>query len=598
MKEEVMLNLARKWRSKQFQEIIGQELSIRMLKNSLYRDHYFPVYLFSGQRGCGKTTTARVFAAAINCEQLSLFQQDPKKSMLPCLTCVSCSAMQKGKHPDFIEIDAASHTGVDNVRQIVESSSLLPLMGRKKIYLIDEAHMLSKAAFNALLKILEEPPATALFVLATTDPQKIIETVKSRCFQVFFNPVESNYLLQHLSNVCKQEKIRFDKEGLDLIIKQTDGSVRDALNMLEQARFSSAIVTKESVLNILGHIDDERLLKLLENVISGNPKELLQFIKDQKLQLFSADFIWHRYMALVHALIWQKYGVEPIEFNAYVTQLKKIAKKCTFHHLQLMLDVLCESEAIFLKTTAQHSFLQMILLRLCARNNRSNNNTGGSSGAAQQHAPGMPDDKVDFLLDEDEREPEEDDGFSDEQEGMKESYTAQWKNFVTQVQQLNDPLLNSVFSQGDITAFDSKTGVLNVAFARDLAFFNDWLQNTKQSWVPLLQKAFGQQAKLQSAFTKEKKKTIHNMLKKQEKSESAGAKKTKDLQAIVPNPQQKNQIRSNSFTAKGYGQKGPANQSFAQASRGPKIDVSDSQQWAKTHVLLQYFPGTVHEMRG
>lgn len=594
--KEVMLNLARKWRSKQFQEIIGQELSIRMLKNSLYRDHYFPVYLFSGQRGCGKTTTARVFAAAINCEQLQSFQQDPKSSILPCLKCVSCSAMQKGKHPDFIEIDAASHTGVDNVRQIVESSSLLPLMGRKKIYLIDEAHMLSKAAFNALLKVLEEPPATALFILATTDPQKIIETVKSRCFQVFFNPVESNYLFQHLSTVCKQENIRFDKGGLDLIIKQTDGSVRDALNMLEQARFSSAIVTKESVLSILGHIDDERLLELLENVISGEPKRLLQFIKDQRLQLFSADFIWHRYMALVHALIWQKYGVEPVEFSAYAAQLKRIAKKCTFHHLQLMLDTLCENETIFLKTTAQHSFLQMILLRLCARN-RSNNNAGGSSGAAQQHAPGVPDDKVDFLLDEDERESEDEDEPSDEQEEMEEPYMAQWKNFVTGVQQLNDPLLNSVFSQGDVVAFDTQTGVLNVAFAKDLAFFNDWLQNTKKSWFPLLQKFFGAQANLQSAFTKENKKPINGVVKKQQAAGSSASKKANVAPPVSSQPRQTNQYRSSSYGAKGHGQKGRTHQSFVQV-RGPKVDVSDTQQWAKTHLLLQYFPGTVHEMRG
>ncbi|HZW61234.1 MAG TPA: AAA family ATPase, partial [Candidatus Babeliales bacterium] len=152
------LNLARKWRSRNFDQIVGQELSVKMLKNSLYLGQFFPVYLFSGQRGCGKTSTARVFAAAVNCKQLPSFQQNPKNFSIPCLTCESCTAMMQGQHPDFFEIDAASHTGVDTIRQIIDASQLLPLMGAKKIYLIDEAHMLSKASFNALLKILEEPP--------------------------------------------------------------------------------------------------------------------------------------------------------------------------------------------------------------------------------------------------------------------------------------------------------------------------------------------------------------------------------------------------------------------------------------------------------
>src|SRR5580704_14546635 len=133
------LNLTRKWRSKNFDQIIGQELSIRILKNSLYKDQLFPVYLFSGQRGCGKTTTARIFAAAINCQELSQFQSNPKSISIPCLVCSSCCAMSKGQHPDFSEIDAASHTGIDTIRQLIDSAQLLPILGRKKIYLIDEA---------------------------------------------------------------------------------------------------------------------------------------------------------------------------------------------------------------------------------------------------------------------------------------------------------------------------------------------------------------------------------------------------------------------------------------------------------------------------
>ena len=146
------LNLARKWRPKDFKQIIGQEIPIKILLNSLYLKKLFPVYLFAGPRGCGKTSTARIFAAAINCEQLINFQNKPNSHSIPCLKCESCKSMLNAQHPDFIEIDAASHTGVENVRQILQNCVYIPLSGNKKIYLIDEAHMLSKASFNAFLK--------------------------------------------------------------------------------------------------------------------------------------------------------------------------------------------------------------------------------------------------------------------------------------------------------------------------------------------------------------------------------------------------------------------------------------------------------------
>ena len=137
------INLARRLRPQQFSQIIGQDIPVRMLKNSLYLNKFFPVYLFAGQRGCGKTSTARVFAAAANCESLATFQQNPTQADIPCLSCASCLAMKRNAHPDFIEIDAASNTGVDNVRQLIETAAYVPLQGKKKIYLIDEAHMLS-----------------------------------------------------------------------------------------------------------------------------------------------------------------------------------------------------------------------------------------------------------------------------------------------------------------------------------------------------------------------------------------------------------------------------------------------------------------------
>ena len=304
------LNLARKWRSKNFDQIVGQELSVKILKNSLYLDRFFPVYLFSGQRGCGKTTTARVFAAAVNCEYLEAFRKNPRSQQLPCNSCASCVAMLKGKHPDFIEMDAASHTGVDNVRNIVDAASLLPVMGRKKIYLIDEAHMLSKSAFNAFLKILEEPPSSVLFILATTDTDKIIDTVKSRCFQLFFKPVQDQPLVNHLKVICADEAIKVEADALSLIIKETEGSVRDAINVLERVRFSSSVVTKESVRAVLGHLDDEQLIQLFEAVLHKTPADLISYFKQLDLESIAPSFVWYRLIDLIRTAIWLKNGVQ------------------------------------------------------------------------------------------------------------------------------------------------------------------------------------------------------------------------------------------------------------------------------------------------
>lgn len=350
------LNLARKWRSKTFDTIIGQELSLRILKNSLYLDQYFPVYLFAGQRGCGKTTTARVFASAINCEALSLFQKDPKNQPIPCLACLSCRAMEAGKHADFIEIDAASHTGVDNVRMIIESSSLMPLMGRKKIYLIDEAHMLSKAAFNAFLKLMEEPPSSVLFILATTDPQKILETVRSRCLQLFFRPVATNSLQEYLATVCDNEQISYEKKALELVIQESEGSVRDALNLLEQVRFSSPHITAAAVHQVLGHIDDERLLKIFEHVLHQSPANLLHVMQEMHLETYSVEFLWKRWIALLRASIWIKYGKKNAGLADYDEQLSFLLRSVSVARLSAMLETMYRHELLFYRTAAQYPF--------------------------------------------------------------------------------------------------------------------------------------------------------------------------------------------------------------------------------------------------
>lgn len=607
---EVKLNLARKWRSKQFSEIIGQELPVRMLKNSLYRDHYFPVYLFSGQRGCGKTTTARVFAAAVNCEQLASFQKNPKSFLLPCLQCGSCLAMTAGKHPDFIEIDAASHTGVDNVRSIIESSSLMPLMGSKKIYLIDEAHMLSKAAFNALLKIMEEPPASVLFILATTDAQKILETVKSRCFQLFFDPVASNYLLDHLIAVCEKENIRYDQAGLEVIIRETEGSVRDALNMIEQVRFASSMVTKDGVLTVLGHLDDERLIDLAQLVIAGKPKELLLFLQKNKIVDYRAEYIWQRFMALIHALLWIKYGVRPHEFVAYHDRLIQLARHVHVSKLHAMLTLFSQNELLFSRTTAQHSFLEMILLQLCTNGFNSDNDTGSSPMTQQNAAPSSAS-QLDEIIndenqdDEDESDEEEEEGDLEEETRQEDAYILAWKAFVREVTKLNDPLLSSIFQQGLFVRCDTQEKKLEVAFAKDLNFFHDKIIGSQNAWMPLLREAFKTELQFSPTFNLEKKIAEPVVVARP----ATPLLRVATERPVQAKPVQKTVERGNQPAAKGGWQQksqssyqGANNRNNFQKDtftkpRGVVCNVSDKDVWIKANLLLQHFPGTVYEMQ-
>ncbi len=491
----VNLNLARKWRSKSFDRIVGQDLLIRMLKNSLFLGQYFPVYLFAGQRGCGKTTTARVFAAAVNCERLADFKKQPKEFTVPCLTCASCQAMAAGKHPDFIEIDAASHTGVDNIRQIIDAASLLPLMGQKKIYLIDEAHMLSKAAFNALLKILEEPPMSVLFILATTDAQKIIETVRSRCFQLFFKPIETASLFNHLVHVCETENIKFAEDGLYTIIRESEGSARDALNLLEQVRFSSAVVSKQNVLAVLGHIDDGQIVKLLEILLCKSPQEFIQYLHDISFESITAEFVWNRLIDVVRAALWTKYGVQAAQFSEHQSALKRLIKNCTGQQLNMLLHLLYDNEALFLKTKSKHACMEMILLQMLYKKNSNNDDSGRSSLLQSSVAA------EEVALDDEEYEDEDEQEDDEEQEEVQQVSgvmqrapnaalnipgLAAWNTFVNAVMQSGDPLLGSVVKQARFMQYDEQTRKLDVVFAKDFLFFKDLLDDTEKAWLPLV----------------------------------------------------------------------------------------------------------------
>ncbi len=361
--EQPTLNLARKWRSAQFKEIVGQDLVVRILQNSLFKNQFFPVYLFSGQRGCGKTSTARVFASALNCQTLKNFQKNPQQNV-PCLQCASCIAMKQGRHPDFIEIDAASYTGVDNIRNIIDTSSFLPILGERKIYLIDEVHMLSKAAFNAFLKILEEPPKFVVFILATTEAFKLPDTVRSRCFQLFFNPVNVETVTQHLENMCKQESIAFERDGLEMIAKVTQGSLRDAINLLEQARFASSIVTKSVVLSVLGYIDDQIILSMIQCIAMKDQLALSKIFNAWSDQVISIDYLVKRSIEILYDAIVIKYQGAPKYVLGMSEELNSFVQSILVQDLIECFDELCSIDMVLTKTSKKQLLFESLMLRL------------------------------------------------------------------------------------------------------------------------------------------------------------------------------------------------------------------------------------------
>ncbi|MFA6527240.1 MAG: DNA polymerase III subunit gamma/tau [Candidatus Babeliales bacterium] len=497
------LNLARKWRPKHFDAIVGQDVSVRMLKNSLYLNKFFPVYLFAGQRGCGKTSSARVFAAAVNCQQLATFQSDPSKQMLPCLECLSCQAMVKGNHPDFIEVDAASNTGVDNVRQIIDTSNYMPLLGQKKVYLIDEAHMLSKAAFNAFLKLLEEPPATVIFILATTEVQKIPQTVLSRCFQVLFSPIGHAALKLHLEMLCQTEQVTIESEALDAIIQETEGSARDAINLLERVRFSGDIVTQQSVFNVLGKMTYAEVIDIFRYCIEGQVVSVIEKLNGLGFEQRSPQMVWDMMVHLCRCLAWVKYGVKalPNVFEKHRQELEVLARQCSINRLNAMLQLLWEQEELFLKTNKKHLFLEMVLLQLCQQVNLVDLQQLLKMSAGEQPIKEaksvLPDLKqvakplqvepqksasVEPVAEKIEKEP-----VSDQERAM----LACWKNFVDRVSaESSDQFLMSIFAQARPQKYNEDQGTLVLALANNTAFLRDKIEECSATWGAIVHELF------------------------------------------------------------------------------------------------------------
>jgi len=264
----VTLALARKWRPKNFSELVGQEHVVRAITNALSQNRLHHAYLLTGTRGVGKTTLARIIAKALNCET--------GITATPCGKCAACVEIDGGRFVDLIELDAASNTQVDNMRELLENALYSPASGRFKVYIIDEVHMLSRSAFNAMLKTLEEPPAHVKFILATTDPQKIPVTVLSRCLQFNLKQIPLPQIRGQLENVLGKEGVPFDVPALNLLGRAAQGSMRDALSLLDQAiAYGAGRVEETAVREMLGAVDRGYLFAILDALTRNDGPGLL-----------------------------------------------------------------------------------------------------------------------------------------------------------------------------------------------------------------------------------------------------------------------------------------------------------------------------------
>jgi len=367
--------LARKWRPRDFESLVGQDHVVRALSHALQTGRLHHAYLFTGTRGVGKTTVARILAKALNCET--------GVSARPCGRCAACTGIDAGRFVDCIELDAASNRGVDEMTQLLENAVYAPTAGRYKVYVIDEVHMLSAHAFNAMLKTLEEPPPHVVFVLATTDPQRVPVTVLSRCLQFNLRNMSPAAVAEHLASVLSAEGVAFDRGALDRIGRAAAGSMRDALSLLDQAiACGGGEVREPAVREMLGVVDAAWLVGILDALVARDGRLLVALADD----MLAGNAPFERMLADLAALL-QRIALAQVGAIADAGNpetLQRLAAAIAPEDLQVWYQIVIHGARDLPLAPDAHAGFTMVLLRLLA----FGPDVGGSAGAARSSAAG------------------------------------------------------------------------------------------------------------------------------------------------------------------------------------------------------------------
>jgi DNA polymerase-3 subunit gamma/tau len=509
------LVLARKWRPQTFDDIIGQDYITQALKNAVSTGKIAHALIFSGPRGVGKTTTARIVAKALNCEK------GPAPE--PCSTCIFCREISDGKSLDVNEIDAASHTGVSDVREIIENIRYLPsTSGKTKIYIIDEAHMLSQSAFNALLKTLEEPPPRVLFILATTEVHKIPMTILSRCQRYDFKKVPTAKINERLGSVTSSEGIKIPNETLYLIAQEADGSLRDALSLLDQlvATFGMEIKHEEAT-RIFGISDKSLVKSILESILNKNPKRCIEILNEASEKGISSKRFAEDLLKIIrNTLVIKSCGGEIVSdlSNEEKKELERISANQSFEILEmifkLMLDTAEEVQKSFYPRMAlEVNLVKISLLHatiaiddILSKLEKISQRTGGGATSSLQHRESEPQKKLEEKKKASVSSSISDDTSTNSEENPANSpLNSDILDFVSFVKS-KKPITGADLENANEIRFDS--GALRIEFFSSSIHSDHLLRQDAQENLKKLSKEFFKQdlrirVEVKSAFTEE-----------------------------------------------------------------------------------------------
>jgi DNA polymerase III subunit gamma/tau len=376
--------LARKWRPRRFEDVVGQDHVVKALSNALDTGRIHHAYLFTGTRGVGKTTLARILAKALNC-----VGPDGNGGMTatPCGVCKACTEIDSGRFVDLLEVDAATNTKVDEMRELLETAQYAPVSGRYKVYIIDEVHMLSKSAFNAMLKTLEEPPGHVEFILATTDPQKLPITVLSRCLQFNLRNLAPQLLAEHLGQILDTEKIPYEKPALEMIGRAGEGSARDSLSLLDQAiAYGAGAVKTTEVATMLGALDQTYLYSLLDRIAARDAKGLIAEIDAIAARAISFDTTLKELASTLALVALTQTVGPPIGEAQDAPQLSALAGKFSVDDVQLVYQIALLGRRDLHLAPDEQSGFTMSLLRAIAFLDAGTNSTGAAVSVASTGA--------------------------------------------------------------------------------------------------------------------------------------------------------------------------------------------------------------------
>lgn len=437
------LVLARKWRPLTFEELVGQEAIARILRNAITQNKVAHAYIFSGPRGVGKTTTARILAKALNCAS------GPTPD--PCGKCQSCMEITDGSSMDVSEIDGASNTGVDNIRDLRERVRYAPSGSRHKVYIIDEAHMLSTSAFNALLKTLEEPPPHVIFVLATTEPKKIPPTVLSRCQHLPFRRISGQKIKERLKFISNADNIKATDSALEMIARAADGSMRDSLTILDQIASFSEDITESEIKDLLGITDIETLSRLSSSIIEGDRKGIINIISDltntgADLKTFTKDLLQFIRDLLIAKIVGEIENVIDLS-EEESSAVNKLRDKTSEEHLAVILSELIKAEPGIRSAFYPRIALEMTLIRLSMLSHLKSVNEALRMVSSQQSAAGSQESKGQKI-----------------ENKVKETFTHSpikeiWNFVLEKIDEINHPLYSKL-NEGSISFGDGEIKIV------------------------------------------------------------------------------------------------------------------------------------------